>query len=471
MASIVVTGGGMAGLLSAMLLADDGHEVLVLERDPAPVPSPAEAWEIWGRRGVNQFRLLHFLQPRFRMEVERSLPRVMTALEEAGALRLNVLAGAPAAMTGGPRPGDEDFTSVTARRPVAEAVVAACAEATPGVTVRRGVTVTGLRTGAVAAAGVPHVNGVRTDAGEEISADLVVDTAGRRSALPDWLEAVGARRPVEELEDSGFVYYGRHFRSADGSLPPIIGPLLQDYGSVSVLTLPADNGTWGLGIIASAADAAVRPVRHVDIWTSVVRSLPLAAHWLDGEALEDTVAVMAKIEDRHRDFMVEGQPVATGVVAVADSWACTNPSVGRGISIGTLHALALRDLLRTASEDDPVAWARAWDEATTAVVEPWYRSTLAFDRHRLADVDAQIRGETYRPEDPAWEVGQGLGFAAGQDPDCFRALLSIAGMLATPEEALARPGLFEKTIELGADWRQAPALGPSRDELLSVLAG
>ena len=43
---------------------------------------------------------------------------------------------------------------------------------------------------------------------------------------------------------------------------------------------------------------------------------------------------------------MEGRPVATGLVAVGDSWACTNPSIGRGASIGLLHAVALRDVLR-----------------------------------------------------------------------------------------------------------------------------
>ena len=67
MARIVVTGGGVAGLSAAMLLADDGHDVTLLERDAAEPPSPAEAWENWERRGVNQFRLLHFFQPRFHL--------------------------------------------------------------------------------------------------------------------------------------------------------------------------------------------------------------------------------------------------------------------------------------------------------------------------------------------------------------------------------------------------------------------
>ncbi|MGH9017600.1 MAG: FAD-dependent oxidoreductase, partial [Acidimicrobiales bacterium] len=81
MASIVVTGGGMVGLVTAMLLADDGHQVTVIERDAAPPPPSAEAWGQWTRRGVNQFRLLHFLHPRFRMEMARELPPLIGALE------------------------------------------------------------------------------------------------------------------------------------------------------------------------------------------------------------------------------------------------------------------------------------------------------------------------------------------------------------------------------------------------------
>jgi phytoene dehydrogenase-like protein len=34
MPSIVIVGGGIAALTTAMLLADGGHEVTVLERDP-----------------------------------------------------------------------------------------------------------------------------------------------------------------------------------------------------------------------------------------------------------------------------------------------------------------------------------------------------------------------------------------------------------------------------------------------------
>jgi hypothetical protein len=225
-----------------------------------------------------------------------------------------------------------------------------------------------------------------------------------------------------------------------------------------------------VAVIASAADAPLRAARDIDTWTTLVGALPLAAHWLDGEPIDDRVAVMAKIEDRHRRFVVEGRPVATGVAAVGDAWACTNPSVGRGISIGLLHALALRDVLRAAPTDDPAGVAVAFDEATTAVVEPWYRATVALDRHRLAEIDAEIAGRPYRPDDPAFDIFRGLQFAVGQDPDCFRALLSVAGMLQTGEQAISAPGVLDTVLALGDAWREAPPFGPSRDELLALVS-
>src|SRR3954454_19353288 len=326
MARIAMIGGGIVGLSASLMLARDGHHVTVLERDPAPPPGTDAAWNGWERRGVNQFRLLHFLQSRYRELMAENVPEVVTALTDAGALLVNPFRTAPAEVTGGFRDGDERHDALTARRPVAEAAIASVVAATESVDVRRGVAVVGLLTGDPTAAGVPDVIGVRTDAGDDVRADLVIDAAGRRSTLPALLAQIGAAAPVEEQADCGFVYYGRHFRSNDGSVPMALGGLLQEYGTMSILTLPADNGTWGLGLIASARDVPLRAFKDVDVWTRVVKTIPLCAHWLDGEPLDERIAVMAKIEDRHRSFVVDDRPVATGVVALGDSWACTNPS-------------------------------------------------------------------------------------------------------------------------------------------------
>ena len=53
MAAPIVIGGGVVGLGLALLLANDCHNVTVLERDPEPpFESVQEAFERWERTGV-----------------------------------------------------------------------------------------------------------------------------------------------------------------------------------------------------------------------------------------------------------------------------------------------------------------------------------------------------------------------------------------------------------------------------------
>src|SRR6201987_4972324 len=168
MARIVVVGAGAVALGAAMLLAGDGHQVIVLERDPeGPPGDPVEAWERWQRPGLNQFRMAHAFLGGFRTVVDAELPEVSKALQDAGALRLNFIRDVlPKEMSGGWQDGDERYEWLTGRRVLVEAVLAAAAESTPGVEVRRGTAVAGLISSTSALAGVPHVTGVRTKAGE-----------------------------------------------------------------------------------------------------------------------------------------------------------------------------------------------------------------------------------------------------------------------------------------------------------------
>ncbi len=166
MADVLVVGGGVVGLGSAMLLAEDGHQVTLLERDAAPPPDDGgAAWDTWERRGVNQFRLPHSFLGRYRALVDAELPRVATAVEAAGCLRSNPLLAIPEELRGPERPEDGDLEVLTGRRPVVEMAMASVAEDTSGLTIRRGVTVEGLITGPEARSGTPHVAGVRTQRG------------------------------------------------------------------------------------------------------------------------------------------------------------------------------------------------------------------------------------------------------------------------------------------------------------------
>ena len=466
-----MVGAGLVGLGAALMLANDGHDVVVLERDSAaPPPDAVNAWESWERRGVNQFRLPHGFMPRFRQIVECELPDVAAAMDDGGALRWNPLSSIPDVVSGGWRDSDEQFDLLTGRRPFMEAAVARVAEGTAGVELRRGSPVAGLITSSAVEGGAVHVTGVETETGERLEADLVVDAGGRRSALPGWLAAAGARPLVEELDDSGFTYYGRHFRSADGNVPISIGPVLMHWGTISSLAIPCDNGTWSLGIIAGSVDRAAFGLKSLDRWEAVVKNLPLVAHWLDGIPLHDGVTVISKLEDRWRGFVVDGRPVATGVVAVGDAWAASNPSVGRGASIGMIHAQGLRDTLRRPGLDHSAEFAQAFHQMTADRVEPWYRWTLRGDRHRLAEVEAGIDGRPYAPCDPDYEREMELQRVAMADPECLRAFLQMRLVLEHPDDVWKRPGLAERVDELAAERADSPPLGPDRAGLLAVLA-
>lgn len=467
MAEAIVVGAGICGLTTAMLLGRDGHDVTVLERDADGVPdSPGDAWERWSRRGVAQFRQPHNFMPGLRRVLEAELPELQEALRDAGAARFDLLDPMP--FEGEPeRPIDEALWTYTARRPVGEWVFATVAALEPGLTIRRGVGVEGLLTGKSLRDGVPHVTGVRTADGEELHADLVIDAGGRGSRAPKWLKAIGARTPSTEEVGHGFRYYTRYFR---GDPPPRRSPTLTDIGTFSVLTLPGDNDTWSVTLFTSSVDSELRALRRADVWTKVLENCPLHAHWLEGEPISD-VLVMGGAVDRLRRFVIDGAPVATGFLCVADAWACTNPSAGRGLTVGVKHAVCLRNVLR---EDlrDPVAVELSFDEVTARDVAPWYHAQVCRDAYRFAEIEALRRGEGAPTPDDRYRPIHELMTAMVADPVLFRAALEYIGALTPVEEVLRRPEVQERLSAVRERRRNAappPPPGPDRTRLLELV--
>jgi flavin-dependent dehydrogenase len=312
------------------------------------------------------------------------------------------------------------------------------------------------------------VLGVRTDDGEEVLADVVVDAGGRRSPMARWLMEAGTRPPQLEEEDSGFVYYGRHVRA--GQDVDLGGPGMAMSGSIGLLVLPAEDRISGIGIIAASEDVEMRALRHEGPWAAAMATIPGGEAVLDSEYVSPLTS-MAAIEDRWRRYVVDGEPVAIGVVSVGDAWAATNPTLGRGISIAARHAVALRDVIRRVGVD-PGAITCEFDDVTTEEFTPWYRSTVWHDRHRLEGLDvARGTREVTGESDVLWAEFRRFETAAFQDPDyLLPRLLAWLHLTELPEVTVADPAVQARLDELGAEMPPPPDTS-LRASLVASVAG
>jgi 2-polyprenyl-6-methoxyphenol hydroxylase-like FAD-dependent oxidoreductase len=235
-------------------------------------------------------------------------------------------------------------------------------------------------------------------------------------------------------------------------------------GLVSVANAsPGQNGI-SHSVQTATGDAPLKALRDPECFTRVVRACPRQARWLDGDPITGVLA-MAGILDRYSRFVVDGDPVVTGYAAVGDAWACTNPSAGRGLSVGIVHAQLLRTTVRE-HLGDPAAFAQAWDERTEQVVAPFYWNQIHSDRARLAEM-AALRED--RPWSPADSAMNRLARTAPHDADVFRGYVASLLCLAQPQDVIQRPGI-EKAIEQLGDRTSPPAPGPNRQQLLQLLS-
>jgi 2-polyprenyl-6-methoxyphenol hydroxylase-like FAD-dependent oxidoreductase len=467
MARIVVIGGGLIGLATAVMVAKQGHDVTVLERDPDPLPpGPREAWDSWRRLGVMQFRQPHILLPQGKRVLDTELPEVARALQDAGAASCRVLPALPPAIADrAPRPGDGKFTTLNARRPVLEHALATVAD--KWVETRRGARAVGLLT-----CGSRRVTGVRLHDGRDLAADLVIDAMGRASPLPVWLNAAGAGEMPERAEHRGFTYYSRFFRARRGGEPPVLAGTRTPFGCYSIMTFPSDARTWSVTVAVASRDRALSALRGEAGWTRLVSASPPHARLIDGEPITGVLAAGGLIS-RIRNLVSRGVPAATGVLPVGDSWACTNPSLGRGVTFGLMHAVIINEAV-AGHLGEPLALSLAYDRLTRERLLPWYRNSAALDAQRLEHIAAVIEGRPPRqpaePPDYAAAVLRDVLTAAMRDADVFRAYQEMLVMLAPPREIFSRLGLMEKIAETAAGHQPWTAPGPSRAEVLQMLS-
>jgi 2-polyprenyl-6-methoxyphenol hydroxylase-like FAD-dependent oxidoreductase len=456
-ARVVVVGGGIGGLACGLFLAPAGHDVTILDRDPADAPADiAGAWSDWPRRGVPQFRHIHLFNARGRNLLRAEAPAVLAALHAAGAGEIRLGDG-----------DDDDLVRLTCRRTTYELILRRAVLSDPRVRFKGGVTVTGL-----CAAG-RRVTGVRTDDGTEWGADVVVDASGRRSTVAGWLTAVGLAPPAREEQAEGTVAYTRWYRlrsEASASL------LRADLGYAVGVVAPADNGIFCVTFGCLADDPVMRALRHPAAFDAAAATIPSLAAWTapDRSTVDSGVLAMADRSNRLVRLMVGGAPVATGLVLLGDSAMCTNPGYGRGVGLALVHAHALAGVL--AENDDPAAVTAAFEDFTQAELEPWYHQAVAGDRVRLAIGRRVLAGEPLATigghgDDPAVRFARGAPHAVELDPVVRRASHRAFQLLDPPSSYWGNPDIEARVEDVwrGIESSPPPAPGPDHATMAALL--
>jgi hypothetical protein len=217
-----------------------------------------------------------------------------------------------------PEAGDEDLVALGCRRVTFECLLRQHVLEQGDVELVGGVQVSGLL---AARANPPAVAGVRYRAGNEeraLCAHLIVDASGRRSAAPEWLEEIGARRPLERMRPSGMVYYTRFYRLRPGAgePPQTDHPTAGDFDWIKYAVFPADGGTFSITLAVPLAVQRLRVLSKPPAFDEMVRSIPGLAPWADtnvAEPIGDTarpVQAVGGLINRLRHFVDDGGPRA-----------------------------------------------------------------------------------------------------------------------------------------------------------------
>lgn len=481
---VVVVGGGIAGLASAIFLGRAGHGVTVIERDDTPMPATADDAFDWDRRGAPQVRHSHAFLARVRNLLRDHQPDILAALLAAGATELRFGDGAPSEMEFTPEPGDDDLVMIACRRTTFEWVLRRAALAEPNLTIRTGVAATALLADPSGSSrfGVPTMGGVRLNDGTDVRADLVVAANGRRSSVAEWLADIGARPVIETVEDTGIVYASRFYRLlADAEVPPRGGSFGGDLGYIKYGTFAGDNRTFSVTLaVPSDDDELRRRLSDPVAFDAAARSLPATAVWLDGRAepITSGVHLMAGLLNKWTDFVIDGQPAAIGLVPIGDAVLCTNPLYGRGCSTAYWGA----HLLSVAMADHPGdlrAAAVSYDSMLRAEIHPWYRSTVEQDREARRVAEAMLAGEDpyADPSDPRAftrsVLRDGLAPALRSDQVVLRAFIRNVNLLSPPDALLTDADFGARVFAVLQTKDQRPpepSLGPAtRAEFLDAL--
>jgi 2-polyprenyl-6-methoxyphenol hydroxylase-like FAD-dependent oxidoreductase len=391
---VLIMGGGMGGLATALALKHSGHRVTIVERDPAPPDmDPAAAFEDWKRPGVPQLRHTHIFLARLQSILRQHHPEFLAELEQAGVVRGSMDQLLPGHLADHyvPEEGDQNLLHLWGRRATLEYMLRRYVERLGQVQFVHDASVEKLTIERVG--DQLRVTGVelrKASGSELLSADIVVDCLGRRSKSLDWLRAQGVQIRSERIA-SQCGYYCRHFvqRSSEPEPPRRGTGASLDYLVFGIFF--AEKDTFSIAITCPEVEEQLLDrLRRPEGFEEVCKQIPVLQRWLARSEPISRVLGGADLANQWHHFPKRGRSQVLGFFPVGDSYMQTNPIYGRGCSSAFVQAHALADALAAVS--DPVERSLRYHRSVWTLLRPYFDFCVSADRVFLARAK-HARGE------------------------------------------------------------------------------
>jgi 2-polyprenyl-6-methoxyphenol hydroxylase-like FAD-dependent oxidoreductase len=436
----IVMGGSMGGLLAARVLADHYKKVIVLERDAFP-PIGAQ------RRGVPQGRHTHGLLASGRDVIEQLFPGISNELLAAGAVAGDIAQNSRWFTEGACLVRFKSgLNGLLLTRPLLEGIVRRRLLSLPNIDARQNFQVEGV----VVSEDRRQVMGVK-GAGEELLADLVVDTMGRGSPAPQWLQAMGYPKPMEERVQIDLAYTTRFFHRDRGRLNGdslvIIPPTPK--GKRGGVMLAQEGDRWTVTLISHFGQAAQL---DLDGFVAYARTLPAPYIYevvRDSEPVSEPVSARFAASVRRRYEKLTRFP--EGFLVFGDAISSFNPIYGQGMSVAALEAMELAAALREGSRD----LARRFFQRAAKVVDVPWTISVGNDLRMAETVGPRNIGINF----VNWYMTK-LHQAAHSERISAMAFFQVANLLAPPPSVM-RPrvvlSVLKGNLTRQKGWSQAAA--------------
>ena len=198
-----------------------------------------------------------------------------------------------------------------------------------------------------------RVTGVLLDAADEssaVSADLVVDAAGRGTRLPVWLEQWGYGRPREDSVEVGIGYASHQVHIPEGLLKEkVVVAGASRAEPVGLGMLFYEDGNWGLTTFGTGK--VEPPQNFAEMCELADRILPehFASAIRAGTPIGD-VAFHKYPTSRWRRYD-ELERFPAGIIPFGDAVVSFNPTFGQGMTMTAIQAGNLRSALDAGTTD------------------------------------------------------------------------------------------------------------------------